>query len=70
MARSPKIIVQKANLFQLNPNNGYIIHVPGIQKEESDALYGWLKDQGVEKVVIVASEQIDISEVPQDATKQ
>jgi len=66
MAKTPKIIVQKATAFQLNPKNSYMIHVPTIEPEEADALQAWLKDQGIDKAVIVSTETLNITEVPQD----
>lgn len=66
MAKTPKIIVQKATAFQLNPKNSYMIHVPSIEPEEVDALQAWLKEQGIEKAIIVSTEQLNITEVPQE----
>jgi len=65
MAKTPKIIVQKATAFQLNPKNSYMIHVPDIDPDGTEALQTWLKDQGIDKAVIVGVETLNISEVPQ-----
>jgi len=66
MAKSPKIIVQKATAFQLNPKHSYIINLPGEPTfDETEALQAWLKDQGIEKVLIVCGTPIEISEVPE-----
>lgn len=62
---SNKIIVHKANAFQLNGKHSYIIHVPGIEKYETEALQTWLKEQGVEKALIITTETLNISEVPE-----
>lgn len=63
MAKTPKIIIQKATAFQLNPKNSYMIHVPNIEQDDVEALQLWLKEQGIEKVLIVSTEKLEVSEV-------
>jgi nicotinic acid phosphoribosyltransferase len=65
MAKTPKIIVQKATAFQLNPKHSYIIHLPGVEPDDTEALQAWLKEQGIEKALIVTTETMNISEVPE-----
>lgn len=67
---TPKIIIQKASAFQLKPQNSYLIHVPNIEPEATEALQQWLKDQGIDKAVIVSVEEMQISEVDKFLGKQ
>lgn len=62
MAKSPKIIVQKANAFQLNPNKTYIIHAPGFTSEETSALQEWLKEHQINNAVVVMADELEITE--------
>lgn len=63
MAKTPKIIVQKATAFQLNPKNSYMIHLPNAEPEDCDVLKDWLHKQGIENVVIISVETMEVSEV-------
>lgn len=62
MAKSPKIIVQKANAFQLNPNKTYIIHAPSLETEEVNALQAWLKEHGINNAVVIMADDLQITE--------
>ena len=62
MAKTPKIIVQKANAFQLNPNKTYIIHAPGFNEDETAALHAWLKEHGINNAVVVMADDLQITE--------
>ena len=62
---TPKIIVQKATAFQLNPDKSYIVHAPNINEEETKRLQDWFKEHGIEDAVIVMTDTFEISEVPQ-----
>lgn len=68
MAKSPKIIVQKATAFQLNPDRSYIVlipHAPNINEEETQRLQEWFKEHGINDAVIVMTDTFEINEVPQ-----
>lgn len=65
MAKTPKIIIQKANAFPLKPNTSYIFHVPGIEMQETELLKAWLAERGINEVMIVATETLNISELPE-----
>jgi hypothetical protein len=64
MAKSPKIIVQKATAFQLTPGKGYIVHAPGLTDEEQKRLQEWFKEHGIEDAVIMMTDEFNITELP------
>lgn len=64
MAKTPKMIIQKATAFQLNPEKGYIVHAPGITEDETKHLQEWFKDHGIANAVIIMTEVFDIAELP------
>lgn len=62
---TPKLIIQKANAFQLNPKHTYIIHIPGATDFESEELKQWLADRGIANAAIVTLETLNIAEAPE-----
>lgn len=61
---APKIIIQKATAFQLNPERGYIVHAPDITEAETKRLQEWFKEHGIDDAVIISTETFSISELP------
>lgn len=61
---TPKIIIQKATAFQLNPEKGYIVHLPNATDSEQKQLQDWFKEHGVNDAVIVMTEEFAIAETP------
>lgn len=67
MAKSNKIIVQKAFAFKLDPQASYIIHLPNIEPDDLEAMRAWLKEQGMEldKILIITTETLHMWETLQ-----
>lgn len=65
MAKSPKIIVQKATAFQLTPGKGYIVHIPGAEQDEVNRLQEWFKEHGIEDAIIIMTDEFSINELPE-----
>lgn len=63
---SPKLIIQKANAFPLKPNTSYVFHVPGIEPEETELLKAWLEERSIKDVLVVSTETLNISELPEN----
>lgn len=63
MAKTPKIIIQKANAFRLDPNSAYLIHLPECTLEESEMLRGWLAEHGITDAVIVNTPTMQVNEM-------
>lgn len=63
--KSPKLIIQKATAFQLNAKHSYIIHAPGITDYEATQLKAWLDEHGIKDAVIITTETLNISELPE-----
>lgn len=59
---TPKMIIQKANAFQLKPGNSYILHVPEASPEEADQLKAWLAERGINDAIVVMTEQFNVVE--------
>ena len=59
---SKKVIVQKARAFELKGKYSYVIHLPDAEPEAVDAMQAWLKEQGIDKVLIVTTERMEVWE--------
>lgn len=65
MGKTPKIIIQKATAFQLNPQKSYIVHIPGITQDEDKQLRDWFAAHSITDVIIIGTETFNISELPE-----
>ena len=61
---TPKIIVQKATAFQLNPEKSYLVHIPGAEEHDIEHLKAWFAEHGINDVSIITTETVSISELP------
>lgn len=61
---TPKIIIQKATAFQLNPEKSYLVHIPDADEEDVKRLEAWFAEHGINDVSIITTETVSISELP------
>lgn len=61
---SKKTIIQKAKVFEIDPNKTYMVHVPELEHEDINRLKDWLAERGMKaNIVFVMAENMQVMEV-------